>query len=113
LAAVVREFGLWEDDRPATPPVTPPGLLSMAGSFLGSMAEHAADAFRKASPEVQAERARVCRSCPNHDPCANACRSCGCGTVEAIAFLGVNLSLKRSWASSKCPDDPPRWDTVS
>jgi hypothetical protein len=79
-----------------------PGLLEMAGNLAGSVVAHVADGGRKASPEVQAERKALCESCPLLDLQTNRCQSYGC----------ILMDLRRSWASSQCPLDPPRWDAV-
>jgi hypothetical protein len=86
-----------------------PSLGRMAVNFVKAGAAHLADGGRKASGEVQARRKALCDSCPKHDPAVDSCSACGCGTVKALSFVGLDLPLKRSWASSRCPLDPPRW----
>jgi hypothetical protein len=95
------------------PEPEPPGLLKMAANLVVAVVEHAADGFRKASPEVQAERERLCLACdPYHEKARDACRACGCGVIGAASFVGLDLKLKRSLASSRCPLGPPRWESV-
>lgn len=90
-------------DDPASPT-----LLEKAGNLARAVVDHVADGMRIAPPEVQAERERQCYSCePRHDHARDACSACGCGTIGAASFVGVNLKLKRSWSSSACPDG--RW----
>jgi hypothetical protein len=96
----------------AAAPPNPPSLSAMAGSFVGAVVAHVADGGRKASAEVRAQRAATCNACPLHDPQKDACTACGCGVIPALSFVGLDLGLKRSWASSVCPDSPPRWGPV-
>lgn len=92
-----------------TPPA--PTLLSKASSFVGAVATHIADGGRKAPEEVRAARLEACQTCPLHvEP--DGCTACGCGVNPALSFVGLDLELKRSWASSRCPDNPPRWGPV-
>lgn len=94
----------------ADPPPDPPGLLTMAGNLAGSAIAHVADGGRKASPKVQAERRAICRACPLLVD--GGCTACGCGTIKSLSLVGLALDLKRSWASSRCPLEPPRWGAV-
>lgn len=80
---------------------TSPGLMAMAGSFARSAIAHAANGSRLASPEVQAERKRICFACSHLDKIRDRCNICGC----------IFMDTKRSWASERCPLDPPRWDS--
>ena len=89
-----------------------PGPLAMAANFAGAVVAHIADGGRLAPPGVQAGREAECRKCPHHDHHADSCLACGCGVVAAISFVGLDLKFKRSWASSRCPDNPPRWTPV-
>jgi hypothetical protein len=73
---------------------TSPGPLKMAVNFAQSVIEHVTDGGRKASPEVQAARKATCQACPLWDSARDRCNSCGC----------VAMDLKRSWASSRCPE---------
>jgi glycosyltransferase involved in cell wall biosynthesis len=82
--------------------VKPPGLLKMGASLVKAVVAHVADAGRKASAEVQAERKAACFACPLLDKVRDRCLKCGC----------TAMNTKRSWASSVCPDDPPRWESV-
>jgi hypothetical protein len=88
-----------------------PGLLTMAGNLAAAVVAHVADGGRKASEAVQAERLAVCQSnvCGQHDAAKDACLACGCGLNPALSFVGLDLALKRSWASSVCPGSSSRW----
>lgn len=86
-----------------------PGLLERARNLATAVVDHVADGGRIAPPEVQEERRATCFGCPLHDHARDACTKCGCGMNPALSFAGVDLALKRSWASSVCPDRPPRW----
>jgi hypothetical protein len=77
-----------------------PSLITRAGNLARSVVAHVADGGRKASAEVQAARKAECEACPLLVD--NKCSQCGC----------VAMNLKRSWASSRCPLDPPKWDAV-
>lgn len=95
-----------------------PGLVQMAGNLAragAKQAHHVAKGGEFFAPqEVQAERKRICLT--NHcGHCVNGgkgCTACGCGTVAAISFIGLDMDEKRSWASSVCPLDPPRWGAL-
>jgi hypothetical protein len=91
-----------------------PGLAMMAGNLAKAVVAHVADGGRKASPEVQAERKRICLT--NQCGCCidggKGCTACGCGTIAALSFVGLDMVLKRSLASSRCPLEPPRWEAV-
>lgn len=88
---------------PPPAPIESPGLMAMAGNLAKSVAAHVADGGRKVSPEVQAERKAACFACDEfHDHARDRCRKCGC----------TAMNTKRSWASSVCPDTPPRWTAV-
>ncbi len=92
-----------------------PGLLAKAGNFVGSVVDHALDGGRKASPEVQAGRLRICRSneCGQVLDDGKGCNACGCGATAAVFnHVGLDMTLKRSWASSRCALEPPLWDAV-
>lgn len=94
----------WTDYLTAKPT---PSLLAMAGSFLSSMATQLVHVLQggdlHASSETQDERKATCLVCPSHEP-ADACTACGCGTVKALSFVGLDLSWKRSLSTSVCPD---------
>lgn len=79
-----------------------PTLLEKAANLARAAVAHVADGGRKATPEVQAARKAECLACPHLDQSRDACPKCGC----------ILMGLKRSWASSFCPDKPPRWDAV-
>jgi len=91
-----------------------PNLVQMAGNLARAVVAHAADAGRHASPAVQAERKRICLSneCGYSRNEAKACEACGCGVIGALSFIGLDMDEKRSWASSRCPLNTPRWDAV-
>jgi hypothetical protein len=79
-----------------------PGLVAMAGNFVKAAVAHVADGGRIAPPEVQAARRAECFSsrCGQHDGLNDKCKACGC----------IAMNLKRSWASSECPQG--RWSAV-
>lgn len=83
-------------------PRNAPGLLIRAGKLVGAVVDHARDGGRIASPEAQEARETICRACPELDQQADKCRLCGCSFMKT----------KRSWASSTCPADPPKWLAV-
>lgn len=92
-----------------------PGLLTKAANFVVSAHEHyVKDDGRKASPGVVAERERICRSnaCGKSVNDARGCEACGCGIDPAFVFVGLDMFKKRTWASARCPLDPPLWDKV-
>lgn len=70
----------------------------MAASLAKAVVSHGADVIARgnratASPEVQAERERICRACPLLDQGRDRCKKCGC----------VAMGVKRSWATEACP----------
>lgn len=84
-----------------------PTLLTQAASLVGAVVDHALDGFRQATPQVAAQRERLCRECPHAVNGVAGCSSCGCGVIGALSFIGLDMNLKRKLASSACPDG--RW----
>jgi hypothetical protein len=78
-----------------------PGLVPKLLRLTRALVAHIRDWFRKAPRRVRAERAATCRACPQWIVERDSCKICGC-----------MLSIKRGWASSRCPLEPPRWDAV-
>lgn len=72
----------------------PPGLLEMAGNFAKAVAGHVANGMKPTPPDVEESRKAICMACPFHDAESDRCVKCGC-----------NLSIKRSWESSTCPEN--------
>ena len=70
-----------------------PGLGTMAASFAKSVISHAAHGFPLATPEVQAERKRICQACPRYLAESDRCSLCGC-----------YLSAKRTMGAERCPE---------
>ncbi len=89
-----------------------PSLVAMAASFASSAIGHAANGFRKASPEVQEARRAICLACPKSINEAKGCSACGCGVIGALSFVGLDMDEKRAWASSRCPLAVLRWGKV-
>ncbi len=79
-------------------PVSYPGAVRMASNFVGAAIAHLRSGLEEAGPAARAERKAACEACPLHEPRSDRCVKCGCG-----------LDRKRAWASSACPDVPPRW----
>lgn len=96
------------------PEAKPPGLVAMSGNLARAVVAHVADGAHHASPEVQADRKRICLSneCGHCINGGKGCTACGCGTIAALSFVGLDMVLKRSLASSRCPLNPPRWEAV-
>ena len=70
-------------------------------------ATEAAKYIKKGQPNVTADqyeqRLRICDECPNkkigtHN---DTCGLCGC-----------KIAVKAKWATTECPDKPPRWPEV-
>lgn len=89
-----------------------PSMLKKAGNLASAVVGHVADGGRIAPPEVQAAREAECFACPHHDHPKDGCSACGCGVIGALSFVGLDLALKRSWASSRCPLKVPKWGPV-
>ena len=85
-------------------------LPAMALDLAKNAIVHAADGFRHAPPEVQAERKAICLACDYADDNGKQCRVCGCGSMSMFSMIGVDLALKRTMASSRCPLNPPKWE---
>lgn len=81
----------------ATVEYPPLGIWQKLKNLTGAVATQVMAGNPKASPEVQAERKAICQVCEHLR--GNTCQLCGCG-----------LDLKRSWATSSCPDK--RWSAV-
>lgn len=80
-----------------------PTLLKMGLNLAQAAAGWAASGFAIAPQSVYDARRVTCGQCPNYsaDEFFHHCSICGC--------TGVKLHL----ATSKCPDNPPRWGAVS
>lgn len=74
----------------------PPGLMRKALNFSKALASHVANGQKLVSDEVWQKRMDQCMTCEKRN--MDTCTSCGCP-----------VSAKTSWASSECPDSPPRW----
>jgi hypothetical protein len=74
-----------------------PSLPRMAANLVGAAAGHLASGLKMADDETREARLAICRVCP-HFRGDGRCALCGCG-----------LDAKVAWASSRCPDSPPRW----
>lgn len=83
-----------------------PSLIDKAKS-LGEAAVNWAtqDGFSKVSDDQFQERKKICLACPNwdQDAFANAgkCKLCGCSVIKLYM------------PHSKCPDNPPRWNSIT
>lgn len=86
------------------------GILGQAAGFAVAVVGHVLDGGRKASPAEVARREAACHACPDHVAATDACSVCSCGTRPGLVALGLDLKLKRSWASSSCPKIDPAWD---
>jgi hypothetical protein len=78
----------------------PPGTFRKALNFSKALAEHAKDGMRLVDDETWKGRLELCTLCPNRF--YDSCGLCGCP-----------VDKKASWASSECPDNPPRWGKVA
>lgn len=65
--------------------------------FAKELTEHAQDGMRNVDPVTYKSRIELCNGCPNLTE-HSTCSLCGC-------FMPV----KAKWATSRCPDDPPKW----
>jgi len=82
-----------------------PSLVDKAKSLTTAAVNWATqDGFSKVSDEVFQTRKNICLACPNWDAAAfnntGRCKLCGCSI------------MKLYMPSSRCPDNPPRWDIV-
>lgn len=83
-----------------------PNLVNKAKS-LGTAAVNWAtkDGFHKVSEQQYMERKNICLACPHWDSTAynnsGKCKLCGCSV------------MKLYMPHSKCPDNPPRWNSIS
>lgn len=82
-----------------------PSLIDKAKS-LGTAAVNWAtkDGFQRVSEEQFQERKKICLACPHWDGAAynnmGKCKLCGC------------TSMKLYIPHSKCPDNPPKWNSI-
>jgi hypothetical protein len=81
-----------------------PGLIRRAMNFTRAAVGHARSGFRRVSDEAREERRAICSKCPLFDGSICTHKDCGCPIKDSSAFID-----KLSWASSKCPLDPPKW----
>lgn len=65
--------------------------------FAKELTEHAQDGMKNVDPVTYKSRIELCNGCPNLTE-HSTCSLCGC-------FMPV----KAKWATSRCPDDPPKW----
>ncbi len=94
------------------------GVVHRAIKFGGSALKHGVDLATRgsgatASPEVQEAREQACKGgCAWYDRMNDSCKYCGCGRSGALRAVGIDLKLKRSWASETCPLPLPKWRAV-
>jgi hypothetical protein len=82
----------------------PPGILQAAANFTRAAAVHIATGAKTAPDEVREQRLSICQACHLFNGTACTHKQCGCSIKEKRGFID-----KLSWASSKCPLDPPKW----
>lgn len=83
-----------------------PNIIEKAKSLGNAMIDWATqDNFSKVSPEVFQQRKDICLACPHWVQEAyggmGKCGICGCSVTKLYL------------PSSKCPHNPPKWDSVS
>ena len=65
--------------------------------FAKELTEHAQDGMKNVDPVTYKSRIELCNGCPNlteHSTCS---------------LCGRFMPVKAKWATSRCPDDPPKW----
>ena len=66
--------------------------------FAKELTNHVAGGMEKVDPVTFKKRMEACVECPNFTK-ESTCALCGC-----------YMPVKTKWATSKCPDDPPKWN---
>ena len=69
-----------------------PSAMQMAKNFVSSAVKHVQTGMNNATPELQAERLKICSECPFIVENGSRCGKCGCF-----------LETKTKWESSSCP----------
>ena len=82
------------------PSMERPSLFQQAKNFGKALTKHVASGMKNVSPLQQEERLSHCNSCEYLDKDRH-CTICGC-----------DVDKKTLWASSECPDKPPRWKAI-
>ena len=89
-------LGCHNKDRPPLP-----SIAEMGWNFAKATAKDIANGRKRVTPEVYEHRMEKCRTCPLRvkDPKGvDRCSDCGCP-----------LEAKLTYASERCPIEPPRW----
>jgi hypothetical protein len=106
---IAREYGPQRHDevngtreRHRSPVSVPsPTFALMIANFAKESVRWAARGCPLASAEVLRQRQAICEACPRWDRQrwfgTGGCSLCGCSQV------------KLAWATTRCPDQPPRW----
>lgn len=82
-----------------------PNLIDKAKNLGSAITDWATkDGFKKVTEEQFKIRKNICSNCPHWDNTAfsnvGRCKLCGCSVMKLYI------------PSSKCPDNPPRWDAI-
>ena len=75
-----------------------PSMWKMIANFAMALVQHIKEGSPITSPVDYAKRLKTCNACPHLNRESFRCGKCGC-----------LLEHKAKWATSTCPDDPPRW----
>lgn len=66
--------------------------------FAKELTEHVQGGMQNVDPVTYKNRIEICNGCPNLTE-HSTCSLCGCF-----------MPTKAKWATSSCPDDPPKWN---
>jgi len=73
-----------------------------ARTFSESLWHHIRNGHKHVDQATRKARETICTKCEHYRPKnGKECALCGC-----------RMPWKISWASSDCPDNPPRWEAV-
>ena len=81
--------------------VEKPGFVKKAFNFAKATSEYVRNGMQNVNAEMYKARLDICKTCPIFDEKKGTCTKCGC-----------YIEVKAKWATSTCPDDPPRWPAV-
>ncbi len=97
VAVLKSTYRAGEDHTPLSDPqwITPDSIAR----FSSELKAHAASKYVHVPPDIKAYRLSICGDCPFF--LDSRCTKCSCF-----------MDIKTGWASSQCPDEPPRWLAV-
>ena len=82
--------------------VKTPNIFQMLRTFTKELTKYVASGQPHVTAEQYADRLDTCTKCPLLNEKLMRCKVCGC-----------LLEHKAKWATTVCPDNPPRWKDIT